>query len=658
MIFNRRARTWGTLLRIVSSESPLVLAKEAVWRVEKHRRRRGFAKLAAEAGCPVRARHIGYYQPNLSACSDEGRAALVQTANQVCQGRFPLLSYENLTLGFPPPWHVDFVTGKAWELSPSDELALVRHDGSDVKAVWELSRLQFLPVLGKAYCLTSDERFREAAKRLTTDWLECNPVGQGVNWTCAMEAALRAMSILFLLNLLWPLRAEERGWLERVTLALWQHLLYIEGYLEFSHISRSNHYVSDIVGLYCLSAFLDGKEAETRRNLYRIRVEQEILHQVYEDGGDYEASLGYHVLVTQLFTTAMLVMRAEGVTPGPMFTDRLRRMYELISALSDETGRLPHVGDCDDGRVELLMDDIEQMSMPARCRHSLVIGGLLGIGRALFAEPWSGRHDDALWYGLRETTQMTSPTPRPAGITVFPQAGIAAARRGDVEALFFAMPNGIHGKGSHTHNDKLSVVLRVEGKELFCESGTGCYTRDVDLRNEFRSTKAHNTVVVKGQEQNTIPMGKGGAFSCGNDARVGPLEWETSNGNWRLRAPHFGYQRMGMTHSRTLLWNDDRYLTIEDDFAGSGGCTIEAHYHLDPSWKVVDIGCSKGSVHCRLQGIKTVEVRFEGQEGLAVETVPANISRVYGVLIPAERIGVRMGGTLPFVLRSIVRWED
>src|SRR5438034_11749502 len=98
MIFNRRARTWGTLLRIVSSESPLVLAEEAVWRVEKHRPKRGFAKLAAEAGCPVRARHIGHYQPNLSPCSDEERAALVQPANQVSQALFPSLISENLTL--------------------------------------------------------------------------------------------------------------------------------------------------------------------------------------------------------------------------------------------------------------------------------------------------------------------------------------------------------------------------------------------------------------------------------------------------------------------------------------------------------------------------------------------------------------------------------
>src|SRR5690348_3376164 len=98
-------RTWRNLFEIVIRESPAVLVKEAVWRVEKQQRRRSFAKLAAKAGCPVRFRNIAYYQPNLSACSDEGRATLVKTADQICQGRFPLLSYERLTLGFPPPWH-------------------------------------------------------------------------------------------------------------------------------------------------------------------------------------------------------------------------------------------------------------------------------------------------------------------------------------------------------------------------------------------------------------------------------------------------------------------------------------------------------------------------------------------------------------------------
>jgi hypothetical protein len=651
-------RTWRNLFEIVIRESPAVLVKEAVWRVEKQQRRRSFAKLAAKAGCPVRFRNIAYYQPNLSACGDEGRATLVKTADQICQGRFPLLSYERLTLGFPPPWHVDFVSGKGWELAPSHQVAPVRHDGSDVKAAWELSRLQFLPVLGKAYRLTGDERYREAAKRLVCDWIERNPVGRGVNWTCAMEAALRAMSILFLFNLLWPLREEESDWRDRVTLALWQHSLYIESHLEFSHISRSNHYLSDIVGLYCLSAFLDGPEADVRRRLYRSRVEREILHQVYEDGGDYEASLGYHVLVAQLFTTAVLVMRAEGASPGPAFATRLQRMYELLATASDEMGRLPHVGDCDDGRVELLIDDLEQVSRPAPCRDSLRVSGLLGIGRALFNQPSLGRHDDALWYGLSRPTQTAPPAPRRAALAVFRQSGIAVARRKNATVMFFAMPNGIHGKGSHTHNDKLSVVLRVEGAELFCDSGTGCYTRDVALRNGLRSTKAHNTVVVKDQEQNIIPKGKGGAFSCGDEAMVSPLEWETSNDNLWLRASHFGYRRIGVTHSRTLRWEDDGYITIEDEFAGAGECSIQAHYHLDPSWRVAGLERLNGAVRCLLRGIRTVEVRFEGPQPLAVETVPARISRLYGVLLPAERICVRTCGPLPFLLRSIIGWED
>ena len=166
----------------------------------------------------------------------------------------------------------------------------VRFDGSDIKVPYELSRLQFLPILGKAYVVTGDERYRENAKRLLSDWMTNNPVGIGVNWSIAMEAALRAMSICFLLNLVSPLRPEEQSWLHTVTRCLWHHLLYIEAHSEFSHLVSSNHYLSSVVGLYCLAEFLDGRGMPARRRAYRQRVESEILRQVYKDGGDYELS--------------------------------------------------------------------------------------------------------------------------------------------------------------------------------------------------------------------------------------------------------------------------------------------------------------------------------------------------------------------------------
>jgi len=84
-----------------------------------------------------------------------------------------------------------------------------------------------------------------------------------------MEAALRAMSICFLLNLLSPLRPEEQPWLATVTRSLAQHLCYIEANIEFSHLLTSNHYLSDIVGLYSLSMFLDGDGMAARRRKYR-----------------------------------------------------------------------------------------------------------------------------------------------------------------------------------------------------------------------------------------------------------------------------------------------------------------------------------------------------------------------------------------------------
>src|SRR5207302_177785 len=162
----------------------------------------------------------------------------------------------------------------------------------------------------------------------------------------------------------------------------------------------------------------DGEGVAQRRSEYRRRIEIEIMRQVYNDGGDYEASTGYQVLVTQLLTTTLLLMRSEGVTPKPAFVERLRMMFRFLNTVASPFGEL----------------------------------------------------------------------------------------------LFFAIPNGILGKGSHTHNDKLSFVLRVAGKEVLCDSGTGCYTRDITTRNHFRSTAAHNTLLIDDTEQNRIDQSPLGLF--------------------------------------------------------------------------------------------------------------------------------------------------
>src|SRR5260370_32028047 len=476
------------IIGMLKRESPLLLAREVLWRARREWNKTRMLGRLKHPG-HLEFRGTPYYNPDPQSLSEHSRALIVDFADEIRAGRYPFLGYGTAELGTRPKWNLDFMSGTEWPYVQREGRECIRHDGSDVKVPYELSRLQFLPVLAKAHVLTCDNSYRQTAKDLLSHWIQSNPVPLGVNWTIAMEAALRSMSICFMLNLLSPLRPEEQPWLATVTRSLAQHLLYIEGNIEVSHLLTSNHYLSDVVGLYCLSVFLDGEGMAARRREYRRRIEAEMAQQGYEDGGDYEASTGYQVLVTQLFTTALLLMRCERSVPvAQPFVGRLRMMFQFLSTVASARGQVPHVGDCDDGRTELLVDDLQQMiHCPVSDRNSQRISSLLGLGQRLFGAG-TGSSDDASWYGISEATRIPFSDPRPdpgsvCPIKVLPKSGIGVLKHGSAELLFFAIPNGIFGKGSHTHNDNLSFVLRVGGQEVLSDSATVRYTKCIPFRN-------------------------------------------------------------------------------------------------------------------------------------------------------------------------------
>ncbi len=65
-------------------------------------------------------------------------------------------------------------------------------------------------------------------------------------------------------------------------------------------------------------------------------------------------------------------------------------------------------------------------------------------------------------------------------------------------------PNGQGGLGGHAHNDKLSFELAIGGVALVVDPGSPAYTSDPELRNEYRSTRRHNTFFARGCEQNPV----------------------------------------------------------------------------------------------------------------------------------------------------------
>ena len=651
------------IIRILKRESPLLVACEVLWRARKEWNKWRILGRLKHPGY-LKFRATPYYNQDLQSLSENSRALIVAFADEIQAGRYPFLGYGTAEVGTRPKWNLDFISGAEWSYARCEGRECIRHDGSDVKVPYEVSRLQFLPVVGKAHVLTGDDSYRQAAKGILSHWIQSNPVLVGVNWTIAMEAALRAMSICFLLNLLSPFRPEEQPWLATVTRSLVEHLLYIEANIEFSHLLTSNHYLSDVVGLYCLSMFLHGEGMAARRREYRQRIEAEMAQQVYEDGGDYEASTGYQVLVTQLFTTALLLMRCERSTPAsPAFVERLRMMFQFLGTIASTSGQLPQVGDCDDGRTELLVDDLQQMiHCPVAERNSLRVSHLLGLGQRLLGVG-AGAGDDSAWYGLSDTTRSPYSEPQlnpglTGSIKVLPRSGIGVLKHGSADLLFFAVPNGIFGKGSHTHNDKLSFVLRVGGQEVLCDSGTGCYTRDIAIRNRFRSTAAHNTLLIDGTEQNRIDSSPFGVFILGNEAAVSPIQEGREAQGCFLRASHTGYRSLGVTHTRTIRVVDDRRaFVIEDELEGDGVHDFELNFQLAPN-RSAEVAAAENGILCRILGDGQIQLAVAGPTRLQGAVEPSLISTTYGATVPAMKVRICGRAALPARITTRISWKE
>ncbi len=109
------------------------------------------------------------------------------------------------------------------------------------------------------------------------------------------------------------------------------------------------------------------------------------------------------------------------------------------------------------------------------------------------------------------------------GLTLLRTAGQRAAADGPVPAdgqaaaggpapeIWCRCDGGPHGYlsiAAHAHADALSVEVRYGGVDILADPGTYCYHGEPEWRSYFRSTIAHNTVELDGQNQS----GDGGPF--------------------------------------------------------------------------------------------------------------------------------------------------
>lgn len=554
-------------------------------------------------------------------------ARLLEESDEIVRAhRWPLLGLGVRDFGAEIDWLRDPLSGARWPLAYHAELEIFRGDGSDLRVLWELNRFAHLITLGRAYALTNEARLAGEFFSQIESWREQNPVGYGANWHCAMEASLRAMNLLVAFQLFRraPEMTEARL---RMLLALFdEHGAHIRRNLEFSHIATGNHYLSDVAGLLWLGVSLpELRAAEEWREFGLRELTREMDKQVLADGADCESSTGYHRLVLELLLYSFILCRANRIEIEERYWLKLRAMFDYLRAYLRPDGRAPLIGDTDSGQV-----------LPTRRRAADDHAYLLAIGATLFDEPRfkidERAPEELLWIlgseGVEKFSALACDTAAPSS-EAFPEAGVYVMRDADLYMLFNATGAGLGGRGSHGHNDALSVEVAACGASLISDAGTYVYTADFDERQLFRSTAYHSTVEVDGAEQNTTERDM--PFVIGNEAQPRVHGWETDDAHDYLLAGHDGYKRLphGISHRRAVFFDKrERYWLIEDTLAGAAAAAAAATATTKHVFRFRFHAAPEASMRVRADGNVEVCDKMTATTRLLVAPLDAHLNRV------------------------------
>ncbi|HEX6362663.1 MAG TPA: alginate lyase family protein, partial [Albitalea sp.] len=513
-----------------------------------------------------------------------------------------------------PDWNRDPVTGRSIPLDFGLFIDF-RHIGGgvDIKHLWEVNRHLWWVTIAQAWALTGRQAYLARLGALIDDWVRACPYGRGANWASPVEHGIRLINW----SIVWQLIGGERCdlWqgqsgrerLQRWYACIFQHMRFAsDNYSRYS--SADNHLIGEAAGVFVAGHVWDcwAQARQLRRRAKRI-LETETLRQFAPDGVNREQALCYHEFSLQFLLAAGLCARAAEDDFAPATWGRIEAALTFLAAMVDGQGRLPAIGDADDGRV---------WALGASDAHRF----LLALGAALFSR------DDLHAKAQAGRAQPDAPLSWIAGVAPHVPVDAGAVRRlptrfeqggyvllghdlhdpDELRVLFDCGSLGYNRIAGHGHADALSVLLTWAGREWLVDAGTYCYNAAPQLRRYFRGTSAHNTLVVDDQDQSEY----GASFLWLRDVNCALIPENGATGR-RVHATHDGYLRLSdpvMHHRRVTL--DGRTLLVEDWLECAQPHDVMLHWHAG-----VGIALQREGADWALRADgHTVRLRLEGAE--------------------------------------------
>ncbi len=435
---------------------------------------------------------------------------------------------------------------------------------------------------------------------LIRQWIAENPPRQGVGWE-PYPLSLRVVN--------WVKWCLHTGVLDQEALeSLVLQLRWLRRRLEFHLLG--NHLLANAKALIFGGLFFDGPEPLQWQKKGMQILNSELGEQILSDGGHFERSPMYHMVVLEDILDLINLFNVYGHSIPDAWFDVVHRMFSWAGIMCHPDGEIPFFNDA-----------------------------AFGV---------AGTYEELVSYAER----LGIPIPSVGGSWWLQESGYARLLSDDAVLFFDVAPVGPDYLPGHAHADTLSIELSLFGKRILVNSGTSTYGTGSE-RQRQRGTEAHNTVTIDGQDSSEV----WGGFRVGRRARVRSAT--CSPESREAFGEHDGYTRLpgSPVHRRRVKLSDDA-LVVEDEVEGKRQHRVKIVWHLHPEISVRESGPAAGKS-------LLLEAPCEGGprkvlfsvHGPVVGTVERSTWHPeFGKSIPSRRLVFEWEGELPLRVTSKVTW--
>lgn len=468
------------------------------------------------------ARRLLYFpaQPRLT---EEDREAV----GRMKAGEFrPAELFAWRPLGVPPPWDDNPLNNNSWDF--------YRHS------------LTWVAPLVKAWVCDGDEESFALLRTVVHDWRENNGERPG-----ASRYAWYDHSLVYRLRVfcwLWELGRRQEV-LDEDFAAELAELIHVHAELLAGgelYAPRSNHGVEQSSALVeAAILFPEFRDAERWAETARRRLATYVAENFSPEGFHLEQSPAYHWYVLSRLGKLAAYLRAVGQPPVAGLEETVRRAASVWPYLVRPDGRIANVGDTHD-----------QQARDVRA----------------YWRRWCPA-------ASFEVAASTLPSPRrtPGEFLLSFEAGYAVFTAYSIDGAPPAADTYVLYKCNafpyaHYHTDALSFIMYGLGRDWLVDPGAYAYEPEAPERKYVRSSRAHNVVLIDGQD---FELGRVELVDFGRDA-----------GGDYVCARHHLRQA---THTRTLVFMSPHAVRIVDELVATDGKphTYTQLFHLAPALRPV-----------------------------------------------------------------------